>query len=698
MYEKGKQKQVADEASDDILSKSDEESGSVATTSRVDTTAQDLGKAQIDAAFKRLAARLKSENALVIMPTFYPQEGSILQELAESEVDTHIYGPGNGVFKNVPHTKVDGVASNVDSETTENIQKIINAIDLEHLRGKKIYIYQFMHYEWKELLEARIKDYNEKNPDKPLNCTIMADMTMGHEPFFEGKHRLPGILKEAKLLEHQIPGTISNLTELRDQPLSESQIREFFKIQQQSEQTGKIVVQFCGEGYKEVGGGQGTIIFDSYAEFQQALRLFKTLNEAEESALVKDGKVEKFLKIARANVSCEGVSLKVSKYIEGIEGNLSFVVLPSYTRGETNVDIREKQFEPSKTQIKKQMQGLDCRGTVVVPGRMTLKCVGDSRLTTKSGSGVGNDLGFYYGDIVDDQITQISMQLGQHMATCGHRGLAGCDIKITPDGKIYIIEINDRQQGPTAGMSQDAEEKGAPSLIKMQLIYAFGTLEEIAEAQVAVRGKEQEIAETYMSSGGSFYIKFANTNRNAASRIALNPGYYCLIRGADNEWHWDLEHPIPEDEAKSSIQNNDLETGKVVLGLKGCSFKSGKSFELDEQMAKIIGSSSKQFPSPFSVNESKTKVVLQDGFWLQVISDLRNQIEHGYIRVAPSTTHTSQDFGEAKAQTAPKSAILAQPCAQDVVMVGQNVAVRAGFFVKQAVARGTTQALQPGLV
>ena len=113
-------------------------------------------KNDLNDVFDGLIKRMEETgNSIIIAPTYYPETCSILQEIAEkTKLETLIVG-GNDkepIFKNVPQISVDFKCSGVDSENDKNTKKIIDSIPVEKLKGKKVYLYQFMHYQWKKFL------------------------------------------------------------------------------------------------------------------------------------------------------------------------------------------------------------------------------------------------------------------------------------------------------------------------------------------------------------------------------------------------------------------------------------------------------------------------------------------------------------------------------------------------------------------
>ena len=545
----------------------------------------------INKIFVNMVKRMeKDKDAIIIAPTYYPETCSILQEISKisnKNLETLIVG-GNDkepLFKDVQQIPVNFKCSGVDSENDENTKNIIDTIPVEKLNNRKIYLYQFMHYPWRKFLEERIKREN-------INCEIVADMTQGFEAFFEGKHNLPKVLDSAKLSSYKIPST----TIAKNKLLTDEEILNLYNSYKGGE--NKIVLQLCGDTYQEIGGGEGTKIKNNYEDFKDTL-----LNMIEDHP---------------------EADIKISKYILGIEGNFSFLTLLKTNNNTVAKVSHELNTEEELLNKAKEAGIIDSTN---ICGRMTLKCVGEPLLTSKSGSGVGNDLGFIHSEEVRDFIIEIGQKLGSYMAKTGKWGLAGCDVKVSPDGHVYIIEINNRQQGPTAQMSEDAERNGLPSLIKMHTIYAFGSPSEVQELHDALEGHEEEISKRYSSNGGSFYVKVATTE-NSIIKTPFKPGFY-KVKKVDNDWQWDLENPIEidmtQEKALNFNQKNSFDGNELILELRAGAPKKGLELPVGNQICRIVGLSNKNFPSPFTINDDKTKVIVQLN-WRSLITSFKENI------------------------------------------------------------------------
>ncbi|HSQ98030.1 MAG TPA: hypothetical protein VLL98_04925 [Rickettsiales bacterium] len=568
-------------------------------------------KDELNTIFQDLCIRFKNTNKkiMILAPTYYPETCSILKNFSKAGIETLIVGgKGGQLFEEVEQTSAD-VPSNVDSECEENTKKIINHIPLERLHNKKVYLYQFMHYEWKNFLEQRLIAENEKRKKEgksEIVCEIVADMTQGFESFFEGKHNLPNVLSAANLEKYKIPCEIVNSEDKKN--FDENTLNEVYNKFKGN--TGKIVLQLCGDRYQEVGGGEGTKIVKSKEEF---IKAFKDMEKIEDA------------------------DIKLSEFIVGIEGNMSFITLPQTESNQTIARIKNNYNTESELTEKAKKAGIS--DSTVICGRMTLKCVGEPLLTSKSGSGVGNDVGYIHTQEVRNSIKEIGMKLGKHMAKLGKWGLAGCDIKVTPDGRVFVIEINNRQQGPTAQMSEDSEANGLPSLIKMQTIYAFGSAQEVKQMHETLKGHEEEISNGYSGGIGSFYVKVAVTDKDKnIIKKAFKPGFYKVTQ-TEQGWQWDLDNPITNINQKQALEYNKKFgfNGKdIILQLTAGAFSEGDKLKSGTQLCRIIGLSSERFPAPFEANSDKTNVIIQSQ-WRSVINEfyrviLGREVEQNTIK------------------------------------------------------------------
>ncbi|MFV0626056.1 MAG: YheC/YheD family protein [Alphaproteobacteria bacterium] len=282
-------------------------------------------------------------------------------------------------------------------------------------------------------------DWSGHIKERNLDTEIIASVEQDLRKYFEEKGNLITILKAANLENYTIPTR---------EILPTSSVHEIKEVYKEiCNEQGKIVLQSC---HASTGAGKGTLFIDSAEELL--------------SVLDKD----------------KGY-YKATRFIKGSESNLSFfsgnTLVSQKSLGAKKISL--ENLNPNSPQTlfnlfeRAKKEGILDENIVTLVGRATLKSVGDENLTSSPANGVGNDIGYIFPEQIAEQIKEIGDKLSRTLAKAGRVGLAGADLIIDEQGKVWINEINDRQQGPTSQMSKDAEANELPSLMKIALVASF---------------------------------------------------------------------------------------------------------------------------------------------------------------------------------------------------------------------------------
>ncbi|MBS4772745.1 MAG: hypothetical protein KHX55_00520 [Proteobacteria bacterium] len=542
-------------------------------------------------------SHFKENNVSLIMPTYVPQRGEILREFAKEGVKTFIAGGYQNArtFAEVPQKGLPEDTIEYISSFPEHItREIAGAIPEDLLRQRKIALFAYeVDFGWSDLIRRR-----------GLDTEIVSTLEQNQRKYFEEKGNLTHILDAAGLSDYKIPATRVNAAT----PLDEL-IEIYDRLKNED---GRVVVQDCCSAGCNTAG-KGTLFFDD---------------------------CETFVKSILQN----GGERKVARFIKGYESNLSFFAgnsLPDKKMlGARKIGLTADMdyFNPRTLQTltaNAAAAGINESNIVTIVGRGTLKAVGDEHLTSGEGNGVGNDVGYVYPENIRRQISEIGRKLSRLMALAGHVGLAGADLIIDKTGKIWINEINDRQQGPTAQMSKDAEEHGIPSLLKVSLLssYADFTRTEVQQAFQSLRQNSAAIHEAYSFNPGEFYLKVHSTHPKGQKqevRRNLRPGYYAIRRNQNGRWYLNFAS-YKNPNSNTEYQTNP-DKGEVVVKITGGDWKSGDKVDNGSQLFRITGVANPGNP-PFAIEDGKTVL---NKTWRPVVAACYDYMfGEGYTRQNP---------------------------------------------------------------
>lgn len=505
-------------------------------------------KPALDAAFERISKEFSDGGVTVLMPTYSPSQGRLLSEFNRVGGKAEIIGgmKGKPSFKNVPQ-------HGLDFDTTAYInmfpkgmsEQITGTIPEALLKDKKVAIFAFI---------TPPASWAKHIADRKLNTDIVATNEQNTRLFFENKGNLMHILKEAGLEAYVIP------TEVVSSKLPEKELRAIYH--RMKNDAGKVVVQPTVENYEPT-------------------RFIGTADE--------------FVR----HISKSKIPFKVVRFVEGNEANLSFFAgntLPAENgRGVVKTNLpdgidRGDANSLALIEAHAAQAGINESNVFSVTGRATLKVVGDRLLANEPGDSVGNNIGHVYEEHIARQITEIGEKLGKKMALSGKVGHAGADLIIDRTGKIWINEINDRQQGPTDQMSADAESNNLPGLSRLAWFahYADFSKPENLNLLAAIRDNADAIHAKYMNGPGSFYIKAfathdASYDGKTPVQIDLPAGVYTVTRKVGGAFEWKY---AGEDAKVSPV---DLTADAITVKISSGSLKKGDTPPSGAELFRVTG-------------------------------------------------------------------------------------------------------------
>lgn len=570
-----------------------------------------LGDRNLEKTFEML----KNNNVTLVMSAFYPQRGSILNEYAKQGGKAIISGglEGQQIFPYVTQYGLEYETTGIE-ETPYRLQEIVSALP-KNIQGNVGLCVEAPLGDnlWSKNLQSHLGGVN-----------LVGSNEQNLRSYFEEKMNLVSILQKSGLQKYIIPQTIIS------EPQSKESLQDIYE--QFKSKDGKVVVQNCGPGVNESGGGYSTIIVSSYDDFA-------TLFEGE----------------------MQGAK-KVATYIDGCNSNLSFCagnLLPSKTglgavKGELTEDDDLYSEETIDTLLQRgQELGLDESNTfsLVVPS--TLKVVGDKNLSHSVTSGVGNIINYHFPSEISSQIYEIGSKLGNLMALCGKVGLAGVDLIITKNGQVFINEINDRQQGTTETTSINCENNDVPGLLHVAFLQNFCDMNDYSNYlyMKQIKDNAPQIYEHMGKEevGSPFYIKLLGKHEGTYSTIDLSSGAYVVEKQEEGRYVWQLDEKLDEEcGIESGYPLIDLNSQYNTAVLEGIDLSEGQFIPMSTQIGRICGEA-QSGSEPFIINENGNSVVNPE--WLPIIKALEQQttcvLSHTSLNLDESIAYSDpQDFGQ----------------------------------------------------
>ena len=536
--------------------------------------------------FSTLAKAYKYNGIDLVMTDIVPQRGGILSEAVKEGATAYIAGGKDGqqFFDNIPQytlpydtfsTRSEDCVSDIVGVLPKNLLSDKSALFLYLPMGDRL---------WTKALEQH------------TGTRVVATNEQNLRSYFEEKTNLSDILRAAGLGQHVIPSQIIKQT----RPLTDVESEALYN--QYASQEGKIVVQYCGEGNTEKGGGYSTRVISSYEEFAEVC------SEQRESYM----KVATFISGCNSNLSiCCGNTVPAPDMLGAVKNNLT----PDESRfsGSTIYSLMRRSRE----------MGINEQNVLVSVQPGTLKVVGDPTLTSIGTNGVGNQLNYNYPQETLDTIFNLGNKLGTLMAMCGKVGLCGADLIITKEGHVYVNEINDRQQGPTESASLNNETHGLPGLHRTAFIMNFADLKNPAVHSylTEVADRSHEIYEAALQIPSPFYIKFISKYAGTAKQD-VKAGTYALNQDAAGNWQWNLGRDLSE-QTGGALPVVDLSEGSTAVTINSVSMKEGDFFPKENQLLRINGVS---IPGsmPFGINEEGKSVLTKE--WVEPIEALYDQL------------------------------------------------------------------------
>ncbi len=529
--------------------------------------------------FDKLAQAYAANNIPILMADYATQRGGILSEFVASGGRAYIAGGSNGqqFFPNVPQFTLPYDAFN---DRTIDLAKNIVTCFPQGLVQDKFATFNY----------APVGDmFWARSIQERLGGRVVATSEQNFRDYFEEKANLTDILTQAGLSKHIIPSKVIR----NNKPLTGLQSEFLYKSL--ADEQGRIVIQECGEGNTEQGGGHSTEIASTFEEFQQ---------------------------IVSRERPCY---LKVSQFVSGSNSNLSLCVgntVPSETMlGAVKGELlpEESRFTPAAlTSLKDRAEKLGISEDNIVvnvqPG--TLKVVGDAELTSSETNGVGNQLNYNFKPEIMEEIYNIGSKLGTFMALRGKVGMCGLDLIITKEGQVYINELNDRQQGPTESASLNNEAHGLPGIHREAFLLNYADLKnaEVASYLTEMGERSKEIYDASSKIPSPFYIKVC-AKEDCFSTVDLAAGDYAVNRDASGEYIWDLQ----QDRQLEEMPSVDITETETVVRINTVSAAQGDYVPEGSQFLRINGVADSE-TAPFTIDENGNSVLAEN--WVDPIRAL----------------------------------------------------------------------------
>ena len=534
--------------------------------------------------FSTLAKAYAYNGIDLVMTDVAPQRGGILSEAVKEGATAYMAGGKDGqkFFSNIPQYTLPYDTFTTRGEDT--VAEIVGCLPKDLCKDKVGF---FLYAPLGDRLWG-------KAFEKHTNSKIIATNEQNFRSYFEEKTNLSDILKAAGLESHIIPSKVIR----HSKPLSNEQVENLYETY--ASQDGKLVVQYCGEGCTEKGGGYSTRVVSSLEEFQAVCA------EPRDSYM----KVAKFISGCNSNLSiCAGNLVPSTDILGAVKNNLT--ESESRFSGSTIYSLLHRARE----------MGISENNVVVSVQPATLKVVGEPQLTSVSTNGVGNQLNYNFEQNILEGIYDIGNRLGTLMAMCGKVGLCGADLIITKEGEIFVNEINDRQQGPTESAGLNNEAYGLPAIHRTAFLLNFADLknQQVNDYLREVGDRSREIYDQSLQIPSPFYIKFIS-KYNGIAKQDLEAGNYALQKDAFGNWSWNISQPQQSDEELPMV---DLTQNQTTVHINAVSMKEGDYFPKETQLLRINGVS-QAGSMPFTIDENGQSVLSKE--WVNPIQALYSTI------------------------------------------------------------------------
>ena len=529
--------------------------------------------------FDKLAQAYAYNNIPILMADYATQRGGILSEFVTSGGTAYMAGGSNGqqFFPNVPQFTLPYDAF---CNRTVDLAKEISKCFPRGLVQDKFATFNY----------APVGDMLwAKSIQSQVGGKLVATSEQNFREYFEEKTNLLAILSQAGLSNHAIPSTVIRNTK----PLTKIQAEYLYT--RLADSSGKVVVQECGEGNTEQGGGHSTEIATTIEEFKEMVT-------RERPCFLK---VSKFITGSNSNLSlCVGNTVPSKNMLGAVKGAL----LPDENRftadALTSLQERARDMGINEDNIVVNVQ----------PG--TLKVVGDPELTSSETNGVGNQLNYNFKPEVMDTIFNIGQKLGTFMALCGKVGMCGLDLIVTKDGEVFINELNDRQQGPTESASLNNEAHGLPGIHRESFLMNFADLNnpEVVNYLTEMNDRSREIYDASSKIPSPFYIKVCAL-KDSYSKQDISAGDYTVKKDEEGKYSWNLQ----EDKQLEELPEVDITGEETITRINTVSAKEGDLVVEGSQFLRINGIADSE-TAPFTINDEGVSVLTPE--WVKPIRAL----------------------------------------------------------------------------
>ncbi len=590
--------------------------------------------------FSRVAKAYKQNGIDLVMTDLVPQRGGILSEAVDEGATAYMAGGQDGqqFFKNIPQYTLP--YDTFTTRTDDTVAEIVGCLPKDLCSDK---VGLFLYIPMGDRLWS--KAFEQHTGSK-----VVATNEQNFRSYFEEKTNLDAILRAAGLGRHVIPSQVIRET----RPLTEVEADALYA--QYASKDGKIVVQYCGEGCSEKGGGYSTKVFDNFEDFAGACY------EQRDSYM----KIAKFISGCNSNLSlCCGNLVPSGEMLGAVKNNLT--ESESRYSGATIYSLLHRA----------RGMGINEDNVVVSVQPGTLKVVGAPQLTSISTNGVGNQLNYNFPQETLDTIYNLGNKLGTLMAMCGKVGLCGADLIITKDGELYVNEINDRQQGPTESASLNNEAHGLPGLHRTAFMLNFADINhpEVNAYLREVGARSREIYDESLQIPSPFYIKFISKYAGIAKHD-VKAGEYSLTQDVQGNWQWDLAHDLSAGKG-GALPVVDLSHSNTTVVLNSVSMNQGDYFPKENQLLRINGVS---MPGsmPFGINADGKSVLAKE--WEAPIEALYGQV----LERAQQTVKVEDSAEEVAQYQAPVEEVVEEAVETDAQeQAGETISAERLAYIQQ---------------
>jgi hypothetical protein len=189
-----------------------------------------------------------------------------------------------------------------------------------------------------------------------------------------------------------------------------------------------------------------------------------------------------------------------------------------------------------------------------------------NQVTSAASGWCGGELGGSFPEIIKHRVQEIATVVGSELASHGYRGIFGIDLLVTPENKVYAIEINARLTGYTHILSD-------MQMTKKKIPFSLLHVLELGNYKYEVEDLEALANMTSLDEKFSYLILMNQTDGLIKLTQEIKSGLYRLE--GDN-----LVYVRP------SYSVEDIKDDKTILLF--CKFPKGEKVEAGRRLIKIV--------------------------------------------------------------------------------------------------------------